>query len=113
MSLGGNWAGFRFYADTEKTEFSPLCWEEVEPLIGMRFPLGLCTGLLRPAVGTKHEDLTATLQGEFLPALIMSAKRHLPGVTCDRLIGPDDRNAVILNFNASSSRRILLASRGT
>ncbi|KAI7769297.1 hypothetical protein LZL87_011827 [Fusarium oxysporum] len=33
-SLGGNWAGFRFWIDTNKIEFSPLSYQEVEPLIG-------------------------------------------------------------------------------
>ncbi|KAF4955612.1 hypothetical protein FGADI_4447 [Fusarium gaditjirri] len=37
LSLGGNWAGFRFYPGSPKIEFSPLSWEEVEPLIGQYY----------------------------------------------------------------------------
>ncbi|KAH7203535.1 hypothetical protein DER44DRAFT_779535 [Fusarium oxysporum] len=39
ISLGGNWAGFRFWVDNNKVEFSPLCWQEVEPLIGEYYGL--------------------------------------------------------------------------
>ncbi|KAH7481568.1 hypothetical protein FOMA001_g7632 [Fusarium oxysporum f. sp. matthiolae] len=39
ISLGGNWAGFRFWVDNNKIEFSPLCWQEVEPLIGEYYGL--------------------------------------------------------------------------
>ncbi|KAM0544093.1 hypothetical protein ACHAPJ_011975 [Fusarium lateritium] len=30
MSLGGKWAGFRYYIETGEVEFSPLAWSEVE-----------------------------------------------------------------------------------
>jgi hypothetical protein len=33
ISLGGNWAGFRFWDASKTVEFSPLSWPEVEPLI--------------------------------------------------------------------------------
>ncbi|KAF4956777.1 hypothetical protein FGADI_3559 [Fusarium gaditjirri] len=32
-SLGGKWAGFRYYIKTHKVQFSPLAWHEVEPII--------------------------------------------------------------------------------
>ncbi|KAG4263608.1 hypothetical protein FPRO04_11695 [Fusarium proliferatum] len=32
-SLGGKWAGFRYHTRTEKVQFSPLAWHEVEPII--------------------------------------------------------------------------------
>ncbi|KAF4431029.1 hypothetical protein FACUT_8702 [Fusarium acutatum] len=32
-SLGGKWAGFRYYTQTHKVQFSPLAWHEVEPIV--------------------------------------------------------------------------------
>jgi hypothetical protein len=32
-SLGGKWAGFRYYPQTQKVEFTPLAWHEVKPII--------------------------------------------------------------------------------
>ncbi|KAG5742959.1 hypothetical protein H9Q70_014325 [Fusarium xylarioides] len=32
-SLGGKWAGFRYYTQTQKVQFSPLAWYEVEPIV--------------------------------------------------------------------------------
>ncbi|KAF9774620.1 hypothetical protein IL306_007343 [Fusarium sp. DS 682] len=33
LSIGGNWAGFRFWVDTNKVEFSPLSFNEVANLV--------------------------------------------------------------------------------
>ncbi|KAF9778521.1 hypothetical protein IL306_003973 [Fusarium sp. DS 682] len=32
-SLGGKWAGFRYHPETQKVEFTPLAWHEVEPIV--------------------------------------------------------------------------------
>ncbi|KAF5634709.1 hypothetical protein F52700_5902 [Fusarium sp. NRRL 52700] len=32
-SLGGKWAGFRYHTKTQRIQFSPLAWHEVEPIV--------------------------------------------------------------------------------
>lgn len=37
MSIGGKWAGFRYFTETEEVHFSPLAWSEVQYFINRRY----------------------------------------------------------------------------